>query len=306
MIETPMDILKEFPVRKTRKQKKLFRESIQSYAEKLGYQVTVEAVNSDSRNIVIGDPETARYLITAHYDTASGLWCPNWMVPTNPLMHVVCLLLNTVVLMLPAFALGAVAAWFTRDPFLTHLILLVGMVCSILLMAFGPANRHNANSNTSGVVALLETAVSMPRNLRRRVCFVLLDREERGMQGAVGYRKKHYFASKYQTVLDLSCVGDGETILLVPSTAMRSDVNLLCLERKCGDREVKVWKKKYFAWSSSHRLFPRSVAVAALHRGKLGYWLKGARTRRDTVLDYTNINILRACLISYISSPAAE
>ena len=44
----------------------------------------------------------------------------------------------------------------------------------------------------------------------------------------------------------------------------------------------------------------------ALRRGKLGYCLGRTRTIRDKKLEYTNVNILRACLITYIGSHAAE
>ena len=42
MITHPMDILKQYPIRKTKKQKQPFREDVKTYAESLGYQVTLE------------------------------------------------------------------------------------------------------------------------------------------------------------------------------------------------------------------------------------------------------------------------
>ena len=68
MIQFPLDIQKDFPVRKTRQQKQCFRDEVVRYAESLGYAVTVEDGAFGSRNVVIGDPEKAGYLITAHYD----------------------------------------------------------------------------------------------------------------------------------------------------------------------------------------------------------------------------------------------
>ena len=73
MIENPMDVLKQFPVRKNKKQKQSFRDSVQSYAENLGYAVTVEKGSMGAHNVVIGNPETAKYLVTAHYDTPAAL-----------------------------------------------------------------------------------------------------------------------------------------------------------------------------------------------------------------------------------------
>ena len=46
MLTCPMDIPEQFPVRKTKAQKQIFRTAVQSYGEKLGYKVTVEKRNS--------------------------------------------------------------------------------------------------------------------------------------------------------------------------------------------------------------------------------------------------------------------
>ena len=37
MLNTPMDVLDRFPVRKTKKQKETFRSAVCAYAERLGY-----------------------------------------------------------------------------------------------------------------------------------------------------------------------------------------------------------------------------------------------------------------------------
>ena len=42
MLTTPMDVLKQFPVRKSKNQKQAFRDAVQSYAQRQGYPVTVE------------------------------------------------------------------------------------------------------------------------------------------------------------------------------------------------------------------------------------------------------------------------
>ncbi|HIT36668.1 MAG TPA: hypothetical protein IAC30_08310, partial [Candidatus Faecousia intestinavium] len=42
MLETPMDVLYQFPVRKTGKQKAAFRVALQSYAQSMGYSYREE------------------------------------------------------------------------------------------------------------------------------------------------------------------------------------------------------------------------------------------------------------------------
>ena len=306
MIQTPMDVLREFPVRKTRRQKKQFIEAVQSYGQHLGYRVKVEDGAWKTRNVVLGDPETARYLITAHYDTPAMLWGTNLMMPCNGVMNALCMALNFLTLMIPALFLGGAALYLTGEPLYGCLTLLGAVAVSVLLMMFGIPNPGNANNNTSGVIALLEIAASMPQNLRSRVCFVFFDGEQVALTGSAAYRAKHPAASRIQTVLNMNCVGDGDTIMFFPGKAMAEDVDLLCLERSCGDKRVKIHREGKSGDVSDHLGFERGVGIMALRSGKLGYWLGRTRTCWDNKLEYTNINILRACLITYISSHTAE
>ena len=56
MLRTPMDVLTEFPVRKTKKQKQAFRDQVQAFVTGQGYRFRVENGSLGSRNMVIGDP----------------------------------------------------------------------------------------------------------------------------------------------------------------------------------------------------------------------------------------------------------
>ena len=83
MIRTPLDVLQQYPVRKTRKQKQVFRDAVRSYAETMGYSCREEAGSFGLHNLIIGDPEAARYLVTAHYDTCARMIVPNFITPCN-------------------------------------------------------------------------------------------------------------------------------------------------------------------------------------------------------------------------------
>lgn len=310
MIETPMDVLRQFPVRKSGKQKQEFRDSVQSYAKGLGYQSKIEKGSWGCRNVIIGDPETAKYLITAHYDTPAGLWVPNLVVPCNLVLFILSQIFLTIAVLLPAVGLSVLAVWLWPDTMVWYFVLLVGLYLSIALMLFGPANRHNANDNTSGVVTVLETAASMPENLRERVCFVLFDMEELGLIGSSFHRKKHKHASDLQMVLNLDCVGDGDTILFLPGKRVKADAGmmdrLLDLERRCGAKEIQIRDKGFSMFPSDQIHFPRGIGICALRKNKLCHYCGRIHTFRDTILDYTNVNILRACLITCISGDAAQ
>ena len=72
MLAKPMDILTEFPIRKTKEQKQAFRNAVQDYLSGLGYAVTVETGGFGVNNLIVGAPETAAYLVTAG-DAPSGV-----------------------------------------------------------------------------------------------------------------------------------------------------------------------------------------------------------------------------------------
>ena len=88
-------------------------------------------------------------------------------------------------------------------------------VTSIALCAFfvwwiidGPANKHTANDNTSGVITLLEASLSMPDEDRKQVCFVFFDNEEKGMFGSAAFTKAHRKAKKETLNISSSQAGN--------------------------------------------------------------------------------------------------
>ena len=74
-----------------------------------------------------------------------------------------------------------------------------------------------------------------------------------------------------------------------------------------GKKILKIHKKGFGYYPSDQANFPKGVGICALcHNRLLGYYLGKIHTGRDRVLDETNVNILRACLISMVGSDAAE
>ena len=83
MINSAMDILDKHPIRKSKAQKQAFREDVLEYVQSLGYEAAVEKGDFGAKNIVIGDPKTAKYLVGGHYDTPAAMFFPNLMTPCN-------------------------------------------------------------------------------------------------------------------------------------------------------------------------------------------------------------------------------
>ena len=307
MITKPIDVLTNYEIRKSKKQKTAFLTAVTAYAQNLRYTVRVEQGKRGVRNIVIGDPQNAMYLVTAHYDTPASIGLPNVITPNNPLTYILIqvFLVGVLLAVSVGFSIGVYAlSKLETLAFLSWYIVYFGL---LFLMLLGPANRHNANDNTSGVVTLLEILTSMPENLRERVCFVLFDMEEAGLVGSASYRKAHKVSTDKQIVLNLDCVGDGDVIQFTPvknakkDTALHDKLRTVC--GKVGKKELRLRHKGFTAGSSDHKNFPNGVGIMAFRYKKgIGLYCSRIHTWRDTVLEQTNVNILRAAIISLIGS----
>ena len=310
MLEKPMDVLEQFPVRKTKKQKQLFRNAVSDWLSRNGYQCREEAGSLGARNLVIGDPEKAEFLITAHYDTCAGMLVPNLITPCNLFLFILYQLIISVVILLPAVLLGIAVGWLTDSFFVGQLVRPILIWGNIALLLCGPANPRNANDNTSGVVTLLEIAGTLPENQREKVCFVLFDLEELGLIGSAAYQKAHKTEVRKQIVLNLDCVGDGNEILLFPTGKLKKDKQKMALLRTCcglfGKKRVSLKEKGFAVYPSDQGNFPYGVGICALRKGKLALYLSRIHTARDTILDHTNVNILRAALTSLVSRSQGE
>ncbi len=310
MIQDPIDVLKLFPVRKTKQQKKAFEDAVTEYAKKQNYSVQVEDNKRGARNIVIGDLNSAKYLVSAHYDTPASIGLPNFIVPNNPVLFFGIQLLLVAFLIAVAAGIGLLAYPVVENERVAFLIGYGAYFAVFLLMLKGPANRNNANDNTSGIVTVLEILSKIPHNLRGRVCFVLFDMEEGGLIGSAIFRKTHKSATENMIVLNLDCVGDGDVIQLTPVKKARKDEALLDgLAKVCGkagDKELRLRSKGFYGGSSDHKNFPLGVAIMSFHEKKgIGLYCGRIHTWRDTILDEENVMILRDRLIGFISENAA-
>ena len=88
-------ILEQYEVRKSNKEKTAFIEYMIKRLGEAGYvygkDINVEEKGNGlfrSRNIVVGNPNTAKILIGAHYDTCAVIPFPNLMSPTNPFIYI--------------------------------------------------------------------------------------------------------------------------------------------------------------------------------------------------------------------------
>ena len=305
-----MDVAKCHPVRKSKQQKEAFRRDVALWLQNLGYEVHTEKGSFGSRNLVIGNPQSSKFLVTAHYDTCARLPIPNLITPCNFWAflgyQLVVMLLMLLVPAIPGVLAGLLAGSFDVGYYVWFLC----VWAVIALVMIGPANKHNANDNTSGVVTLLEIARSLPESQRGKVCFVLFDLEEAGLIGSAAYRKAHKKASDSQLVLNLDCVGDGDHIRFFPTKKLKKDrKKLTSLYKACsyfGKKDVLVHEKGFSANPSDQANFPYGVGICALRKKGKTLYLSRIHTPKDTILEETNVNILRAALITFITCGAAQ
>ena len=317
MTELSREVLQNWEVRKSKQQKEDFRGWLCRQLEAAGYAQQVEKHKTlwASHNVVAGDPDKAKVLLTAHYDTCAVLPFPNFITPRNLFWYLAYQLVLCVVIFLAAAAIAwalkmlmiCVAAglvimdvidgpvssgWEIYTAPLRYYLAL--LVC-FWWMLDGKANRHTANDNTSGTVTLLEIALSLPQDLREDVCFVWFDNEERGLLGSGAFAAKYKKTAKTALVINFDCVGDGDFLHFFPDKRVKkTDIPQLLEESylAAGEKTVEVVRGFGF-YPSDQAKFHRGVGVCALKKSPVcGYYMDKIHTRRDTVLDEENVALL--------------
>jgi hypothetical protein len=286
------EILEKYQVRKTKAQKTEFIEFMRGkypdmHVEKGGF--------GNNRNIVIGDVASAKAVFTAHYDTCARLPFPNFITPKNILFY----LLYSILIVIPFFAFSILVeiglVLLHVDPFIAYVLSLIVLFGSITwVFMLGTPNKHTANDNTSGVVALCELMASLPEEQRKACAFVFFDNEENGLFGSSFFAKLHAKEMREKLLINLDCVGDGDNIMLVTSkqAAHLSPILKSAFPEETGKHPLFESSSSAF-YPSDQINFKKTVAVAALKKNKLlGYYMDRIHTKKDTVCDERNIEYL--------------
>ena len=282
----------------------MFITDVKNYVRKLGYEIHVESGEKKERNIVIGDPINAKYLVTAHYDTPATSFFPNLLLPQNFGLFYLYQMGVILGYMLIALLCALPVILLTKNETASFLTWYVVYMVLVMMGRWGPANKNNYNDNTSGVVTVLEILSSLPRENRQQVCFVLFDQEEKGLVGSKEYRKKHKKQTENQIVWNLDCVGDGDIIQFEPVKTAQTEEIFSIISPVCtkvGDKEIRLAKGK-FTGSSDQKNFPMGIGIKALHCKNGVYYCGKIHTNRDKTLDEMNVNILRDALITIITA----
>ena len=302
MTDIAKEIFEEYEVRKSRKQRTAFIEYVKDFAHNHGYEANVEKGSLCSRNIVVGDVDNAKVIYTAHYDTCARMFFPNFMTPKNIFLYIVYQLLivagffvTSAVLTFPFAYLLSFADIeedlifnFSYDIWLLIYFLL------LFLMMFGPANKHTANDNTSGVTTLLDIMTNLPEDLKDKVAFVFFDLEEAGLIGSSSFASKHKNIKKSSLVLNFDCVSDGETMLFALKRTTRKYADILD-KAFVSTPDVTVDIAKSAFYPSDNAVFEGGIGVSALKKSKLFgvLYMDRIHTKKDVIYREQNIEFLK-------------
>lgn len=300
-------LLGPYQIRKTEKQKAEFIEWVCAYAQEREIAVSIEESGKyiRSRNIVFGDVDKARVILTAHYDTCARMLLPNFSTPGNIPLFVMEQTLLTLLIGLGGWMAGragyAFASAFMHPVaagILSAIAGMAGAILVLLMMLAGPENPHTANDNTSGVLLIL---LAMQRfKDKPGVAYVLFDNEEKGLFGSQAFIKAHPQAAR-RFLVNFDCVGDGDTLLYTGiKMGMRmpqAKRMIHAMEKIAEEYGMKTVSGEFPKWiyPSDQILFPRGTAFAAL-KGRKVLYMDRIHTVKDTVLEERNIR----CLLSVL------
>jgi len=288
------ELFSKYEIRKNKKQKTNFIEWVKDIALKNKWDVEVQKGSFGVRNIVIGKVEEAEVIYTAHYDTCAKLIVPNFITPKNFWIYLIYQLILTLVIMFPCILIGIIGGVFFPDNIqLVFDLSYLALLFMLFLMIAGPANKHTANDNTSGVATILGLIDKFNPN-KDKVALILFDLEEVGLIGSSDFSSKHKDIAKNTLVVNFDCVSDGTTMLFVLNKNTKHLVDDFKKSYESNDDITTDVVSKGVFYPSDQVAFKKGVGVCAMKHNKIfksGY-IDRIHTSKDTVFRKENIEFL--------------
>ncbi len=308
-------LVEQFPIRKTKQQKAAFRAWFMDWAKAQGYAVQEESAKGlfRSTNVIIGDPESAQVVFTAHYDTPPVMFMPNFITPCNVLTYLLYQFLMVPFLLLPGISLGEFVGHALRiltdngelSSRISGVVILIGVYTTLGIMMFGPANKNNVNDNTSGVAAVMELMKRIAPENRGKTAFILFDNEEKGLKGSGAYAKNHKNVKENGLIINMDCVGDGENILFFANRRTRELPVFPLLEEAMQGAEGRNYvmnRLEKCVYPSDQKNFKHGIAVSACKKMPVaGYYCDKIHTAKDTVCEQVNLDFIAEGLCDFVT-----
>lgn len=294
-------ILQKYEVRKSNKEKTRFIEYMKKRMLDACYEeedIKVEEKSIGilkSRNIVVGDPEKAKVVLTAHYDTCAVLPFPNFMAPTSVPLFTMSQIIITILMLGMAFVVGLIATILTGKSSLGATVFVIALYALLFYMLFGYRNKHTANDNTSGVIAITKILEQLSAEEREKVCVVYFDNEEKGLLGSEFFKSRHKKTIKDKLVINFDCIGDGQNVVVLVKQKMQDDeltkMFLKTMEETSVEYDVNFIhdKLRLLMFGSDQMHFEKGIGVCALRNSPFGMYVARIHTPFDTVCREENI-----------------
>ncbi len=292
----------KYPQRNSPEQKAAFRRWAAEQAEKNGFAVREEE-NEGHVNLVIGDPEKARVLFTAHYDTPRRSLFPNLLLPTKAWLKI----LYTFGILIPILAVSVFAGVSAGAAFggfeslygrlgglAVYMVIYFGLYS---LLFRGPANLSNKNDNTSGSAAVLDLTASLSGF--KEAAFILFDDEEKGKKGSKAWTAAHPALKESLLDINMDCVGNGEHFIVSVPEEAENDAAWAAFREALEGIGAKLYSSRKASMNSDQKNFAKGVGICACLSGKVvGYYTPRIHTKNDTVASAETVDRLTKALAS--------
>ena len=292
-------LLNEYSVRRSKSDKQRFIEFLTN--QNIDFSVDKSKIFK-SKNIIIGNPKTAKYIISAHYDTPANLFIPNIILPLNPFLSLLLgfflslpILIIFSVLLIPSFS---ILYDLLYSSFLNKLLcfiiyealtIFIFLILLLIVFNFPLSTRYNYNDNTSGIITVLKMQEEISADSKEDICFVLFDNEEKGLLGSRYYKRKYKEELKNQILINIDCVGDGDYIFIFYKNIDQSIIKHINTNPTIIENVV-IKKQKDVYCPSDHIGFPQSLNFMTLKKHRKYFYIDKIHTNKDTNLDIENIN----------------
>lgn len=307
-------INQNYPVRRNGREKQDFRKYVLGLMAEKGVKATVETTgDGKNKNIVIGDPLSAKVVCTAHYDTPAASLFPNLMIPRNMPLFFLYQFVPVILMLAVALGGGYLIAnivspsglgteSYMRVFLLAYLVIYYAL---FFLMYRAFKNPNNHNDNTSGVAAVLSSLDELNAEQLNDAAFILFDNEEKGKKGSKAYCKDHKDAMKDKLIVNFDCVGNGENIIFIAMKKAEQHQLYAKLKESFADSDgykVYFYPVKGSESNSDYKNFPCGVGCMACKRTKDGlFYTPYIHTPKDTVAKEENIQYLTKGMREFFS-----
>ena len=307
------ELLDNYQVRRSLKQKQQFALWLRQHANEYGYKIEEQHYKKgQGRNLIVGNPRAAEVILTAHYDTPPNAIFPIMTIVGSIPMYII----SQVFVFLPivmilwlmqrvvAILFGSFGFWSEMVPFFWSEISLWALILLLLWciqMTIGFANRKNANDNTSGIAVLIALLEDLPHENRSAVCLVFFDDEEKGLVGSRAFNKCYHKEISSKPLINFDCVAHGQHLMFIARKKFSGSKFNEILADVCAGKALIKEERKY-VYPSDQIAFKNSVVVAALNKMPvIGYYLSRLHSRFDQKFNVDNIEKLNVIMIEFIN-----